>query len=119
LAQSKDSLTVFIQGYGHKGEKYKVYHRNKLILKFKSGGAYLYTFKIPKSSDWKYGSRLNLYVERRGKFGLFYRSIGLNAYNTNKHKYFLLRRSDLLKNKYAFEQQWIDEVPELIRCYQE
>ena len=114
LAQQKDSVTVFILGRSQKGEKYKVYYNGQMILRFKSARLYMYDFNIKKGSDWKYGTRINLYIVRKGRFGVIYRSIGLNPYYDGKSRYYILRRSDRLKNKYAFEYLWADETPELV-----
>jgi hypothetical protein len=51
---------------------------------------------------------------RKGRFGVIYRSIGLNPYYDGRSKYYILRRSNLLKNRYAFEHLWADETPELV-----
>jgi hypothetical protein len=114
LAQHADSIRVYIQGAGYKGEKYKVYHKGNLLLKFKSNGFYSYNFSILKGINWKYGTPINIYIERKGVLGFRYRSIDLNAFYDGKSKYYVLKRNSRLKNKYAFEYFWFDEPPILV-----
>ena len=114
FAQS-DSLKIFFTGYDFKGEKFKVLHESKEVLKFKAGERYKYSFTIPKDSTWKYGRPLSIHIYRKGKFGLCYRDLEFNAFYEPGSKYLQIYRDGMLRNKYAVDYKWVNEEPFLIR----
>jgi len=48
-----DSITVYFLGCNKKGESYRVYADNKLMLSFKAGVSFMYSFKIPRDTSLK------------------------------------------------------------------
>ena len=110
-AQERDSLIVYFTGHVPKREKFKVQYGADVILKFKSNGGYKHKFKVPLSKNAKNGDALNIYVLRKGLFGLSYKDVGLNRHFELGYKYLIIFRDNRLKNKYAVDSEWSNKEP--------
>lgn len=109
-----DSIKVFFWGEGPKGEKFKVYHRDKILIDFESKGKFIHTFFIYVQQAQEYGAALEIAVYRKGRYNLYFRSTQLNSYYDPSKEYYIIERNIKLKNKYAVEQRWSDKEPAFV-----
>ena len=106
----RDSITVYFLGYNKKRESYRVYNDDRLVLDVKTSDSFMYSFKIPRDPSLKsdmVGFR-SIKVYKRKLLG--YRVIGPVTVYQNK-KYFVIRRSPLLRRKFSIEFFWTDDEP--------
>jgi hypothetical protein len=106
-----DSIEVYFIGEGPKGERIKVQYGSVKILEFKIRGPFKYKFLIPSPRTKKYGAALNVFVLRKGLFGIAFRDTRLNAYYEEGFKYLVIIRDTTLKNRFAVKYEWSNREP--------
>jgi len=112
VRNSDDSLTVFFVGT-KKGERYRVYFQNKLVIEFRSSSSYKHSVTVPRLGIWEKGGQvIELVIFRRGRFGFSYRQVTSSYKYQGGKRYLILTREDYMKNFFPFAERWSDEQPQ-------
>ena len=107
----RDSVDVYFIGCNKKGERYLVYGPdNKIILDFKTGVTFKYTFKVFRDTTLKSDmvAFRSIQIYKKRLFG--YRMIGPSMVYLDK-KYLVIRRDPKLRRKFSIDYFWTDDEP--------
>lgn len=112
FAQS-DSLTVFVKIVGPKYEKYRFYHKGKLMIETPRGDFYLDSFKVALGSNFRQGSSLDIYITRKGLIRIGYWNIplGIPLYTNPNKKYLVIYRDPRFKNRFPLDYLYTNSRP--------
>jgi hypothetical protein len=105
---ASDSLTIYLQGL-KPGEKYKVYLKGYLIGDFQCKKKSC-TFQFKILDEYENGEPLGLRIYRKCKMCFSYKDTYFGTFYDSKKKYLIIYRNEKLKNKYAIEPLWKDEI---------
>jgi hypothetical protein len=100
-----DSLNIQLIGI-NKGEKYKFISNGKVFYKVKCNGLNRVNDFLFPIQNLKENATLDLFVYRKGRFGLFYRNTEACFIFKPQFKYLVIYRNKRLKNRYALDYEW-------------